>query len=82
MSKDRVNLSAYTTPYNNPAYISINYYRDSPTVKLEITIRSEGKDDGTLGNTAVIRMDYFYFKKLVQEALEKGDHYNYLDCII
>lgn len=65
---ERKNLASFTPNNPAPAYISINTAGIDGSM-VEVTVRSEGKPDGSTGDVGVIVMNRWQFDKIVREAL-------------
>lgn len=62
------NIYAYTPAGSNyPPYVSINLATDNGD-EVEITVRSEAKENGSCGDTASIKMSSSQFQKLAHDA--------------
>lgn len=69
----RNNISAFTTPGTHyPSYFSANTDFSDPN-KIELTVRSAAKEDGTCGDTSCISLDAATFKKIAKELSHFAD---------
>lgn len=63
----RLLLVAWTPPISNPPYLSINYDHKN----IEITVRSNGKEDGSLGDTVSVKLTKEEFTDIIDQINKK-----------